>query len=64
MLDLLLIEWVTRMKPGSNSVEGHPKLSHNSHPVDGALVGCWFTVALGEYRQSSDEKVNRRMRRE
>ncbi len=40
MLDLLLIEWVTKMKPASNSVEDHPQLSHNSHPVDGALVGA------------------------
>ncbi len=39
MLDLL-IEWVTKMKPGSNSVEDHPQLSHNRHPVDGALVGA------------------------
>jgi hypothetical protein len=40
MLDLLLIEWVTKMKPGSNLVEDHPQLSHNGHPVDGALVGA------------------------
>jgi hypothetical protein len=40
MLDLLLIKWVTKMKPGSNSVEDHPQLSHNRHPVDGALVGA------------------------
>ncbi len=40
MLDLLLIEWVTKMKPGSNSVEDHPQLRHNRHPVDGALVGA------------------------
>jgi hypothetical protein len=40
MLDLLLIEWVTKMKPSSNSVEDHPQLSHNRHPVDGALVGA------------------------
>ncbi len=40
MLDLLLIEWVTKMKPSSNSVEDHPQLSHNRHPVDGALVHC------------------------
>jgi hypothetical protein len=39
MLDLLLLtEWVTRMKLGSNSVEDHPQQSHNRHPVDGALV--------------------------
>jgi len=40
MLDLLLIDWVTKMKPGSNPVEDHPQLSHNRHPVDGALVGA------------------------
>jgi len=40
MLDLLLTEWVTRMKLGSNSVEDHPQLSHNRHPMDGALVGA------------------------
>jgi hypothetical protein len=40
MLDLLLLEWVTKMKPGSNSVEDRPQLSHNRHPVDGALVGA------------------------
>jgi hypothetical protein len=28
------------MRPGSNSVEDHPQLSHNRHPVDGALVGA------------------------
>jgi hypothetical protein len=27
------------MKPGSNSVEDHPQLSRNRHPVDCALVG-------------------------
>ncbi len=39
-LNLLLIEWVTKMRPGSNSVEDHPQLTHNRHPVDGALVGA------------------------
>jgi hypothetical protein len=47
MLDLILIEWVTKMKSGSNSVEYHPQLSHNRHPVDGELVGagstCWMS---------------------
>jgi hypothetical protein len=38
MLDLLLIEWVTKMKPGVNSVEDHPQFTHNGHPLDGALV--------------------------
>jgi hypothetical protein len=43
MLDLLLIEWVTKMKPGGNSVEDHTQQSHNWHPVDGdwwVLVHC------------------------
>jgi hypothetical protein len=34
------------VKPNINSVEVHPQLSNNRHPVDGELVGCWFTVAL------------------
>jgi len=28
------------MKLGSNSVKDHPQLSHNRHPMDGALVGA------------------------
>jgi hypothetical protein len=40
MSDLILIQWVTKMKRSSNSVEDHPQLSHNRHPVDGALVGA------------------------
>jgi hypothetical protein len=35
-----LQELVTKVKPNINSVEG----SSNGHPMDGALVGCWFTV--------------------
>jgi hypothetical protein len=27
-----LIDWVTKMKPGSNSVEDLPQLSHDGHP--------------------------------
>jgi len=34
------MEWVTKMKPGSNSVEFHPQLSQNGHPMDGAVVGA------------------------
>jgi hypothetical protein len=30
------------VKPNVNSVEVHPQLSNNGHPVDGALVGLWF----------------------
>jgi len=40
MLDLLLIEWVIKMKPCSNSVEEHPQLSCNRHLVDSEVVGA------------------------
>jgi hypothetical protein len=33
-------ELVTKVKPNINSVEVHPQLSINRHPVDGALVGA------------------------
>jgi len=29
-----------------NSVEVHPQLSSNRHPVEWCAGGCWFTVAL------------------
>jgi hypothetical protein len=38
MLDLLLIEWVTKMKLGSNSVE-EPSLL-------GVVGWCWISVVL------------------
>ncbi len=50
-LNLLLIEWVTKMRSGSNSVEDHPQLTHNGHPVDGALVGAgllWPPYSRGD----------------
>jgi hypothetical protein len=31
---------ITKVKPNINSVEVHPQLSNNGHPVDGALVGA------------------------
>jgi hypothetical protein len=31
---------VTKLKPNINSVEVHPQLSNNGHPVDGVLVGA------------------------
>jgi hypothetical protein len=41
-------KWVTKVKSYINSVEVHPQLSHNGHPVDGWCAGgCWFT--LGSY---------------
>jgi hypothetical protein len=39
------------MRPGSNSVEDHPQLTHNGHPVDGALVGAgllWPPYSRGD----------------
>jgi hypothetical protein len=33
------------VKPDINLVKVDPQLSHNKHPVDGALVGCWFILA-------------------
>ncbi len=30
------------MKPNINSVEVHPQLSNNGHPVDGVPVGAGF----------------------
>jgi hypothetical protein len=50
-LNLLLIECVTKMKPGSNSVEDHPQLSRNRHPVDGALVGASSLWPIKSTRQ-------------
>ncbi len=47
-LNLLLIEWVTKMRPGSNSIEDHPQLTHNGHPVDGALVGAGLMWSRGD----------------
>jgi hypothetical protein len=52
MLDLLLIECVTKMKLGSNSVDDHPQLSHNRHPVDGALVGAGSLWPVTERRNA------------
>jgi hypothetical protein len=40
MRNLFPTELVTKVKPKINSVEVHPPLSNNRHPVDGALVGA------------------------
>jgi hypothetical protein len=48
--DLILIEWVIKVKPDINSLEVHPQLSlisHNQHPVDGVLMGdgsIWMKI--------------------
>ncbi len=39
MLDLLLIEWVTKMKPGSNSVEDHPSTTESEQASNGWCTG-------------------------
>jgi hypothetical protein len=38
--DVFLTELVTKMKPNTDSVEVHPQLSHNLHPLDCAQVGA------------------------
>jgi hypothetical protein len=35
-----LQNWVTKVKPNIKSVEVHPQLSNNGHPVNGVLVGA------------------------
>jgi hypothetical protein len=50
-LNLPLIEWVTKMRPGSNLVEDHPQVTHNEYPVHGALVGAsllWPSYSRGD----------------
>jgi hypothetical protein len=49
MRDLFPTELVTKVKPNINSVEVHPQLSKNGHPVDGALVGAgslWLALRI------------------
>jgi hypothetical protein len=52
--DLFLKELITKVKPNINSVEVHPQLSNNGHPVDGALV--WVLVHCGPAGSISNEK--------
>jgi hypothetical protein len=42
---------VTKVKPNINSVEVHPEVSNNRHPVDGGLVGWWVLVHCGPSTQ-------------
>ncbi len=37
--DLFVTELVTKVKPNINSVEVHPQLSNDRHPVDGWCTG-------------------------
>jgi len=41
------------MKPGNNSVEDHPQLTHNEHPVDAALVGSGSIMTHGMHHPRS-----------
>jgi hypothetical protein len=53
-----LQNWVTKVKPNINSVEVHPQLSNNRHPVDGWRAGgWWFTVARGQTVGGASESV-------
>jgi hypothetical protein len=40
MRELFPTALVTKVKPNITSVEVHPQLSNNGHPMDGALVGA------------------------
>jgi hypothetical protein len=45
------------MKPNINSVEVHPQMSHNGHPVDDVLAGgCWFIVPGLVFEVEDDPK--------
>jgi hypothetical protein len=45
MIPISYRDWLPRLNQIFNWVEVHPQLSNNWHPLDGALVGGWFTVA-------------------
>ncbi len=53
MFDLLLIEWVTKMKPGSNSVDDHPQLS----PWVFSLFFLVFLLYLSSIMRKQENKV-------
>jgi hypothetical protein len=37
---IFLQNWLKKVKPNINSVEVHPQLHNNGHPVDVALAGA------------------------
>jgi hypothetical protein len=37
-VNLLLTDWVTKVKPDMNSIKVHPQQSHIRHPVHGVVV--------------------------
>ncbi len=51
--DLFPTELVAEVKANTNSVEIHPQLSNNGHPVDGAMVGAgslWLSETYSHVR--------------
>jgi hypothetical protein len=44
--DLLVSEWVNKVKPDVNIVEVKPHPSHKRHSVDGVLVGAGSLCAI------------------
>jgi hypothetical protein len=47
--DLIYYRWVTQVKPQFNSVDLHPQLSHNRHPVDGSLSSSFTEAHFSPY---------------
>ncbi len=51
MRDLFPTVLVAKVKPNINSVEVHPQLSNDGHPVDGALAGALVQCGHSLYLQ-------------
>jgi hypothetical protein len=48
------------MKPHINSVEVHPHLSHNEHPMDGVCAGgCFFLASCYEIGSKDSPYLNK-----
>jgi hypothetical protein len=58
MLDLLLIKWVTKMKPGSNSVEDHPTISDPSKRIQSGHTIFYELSPTSTPRRKSNEKCD------
>ncbi len=57
-------ELVTKVKPNIDSVDVHPQLSNNRHPVDGALVGAGSLWPRNSYLHMSSNVYQQQMRKE
>jgi hypothetical protein len=44
------------MKPNINSVEVHPQLSYNGHPLDGAWMHWWVLVHCGPHERFDEQR--------